>query len=371
VTESSLTRILIVDDEVAQMSALCETLSAHGYETQGVPSGREALIALQNQSFDLILTDLMMPEMDGIAVLKAALEIDPNLVGIMMTGAGTIATAVEAMKSGALDYILKPFKVSAILPVLSRALAVRQLRVENAELTRSLKQRTIDLEAANLELEAFSSSVSHDLRAPLRAINGFAIMLLEDYQEQLPVDAQGQLHTIIDSARQMSSLIDDLLRLARLGRHTLRKESLDVRKLVDLVIQELRTDVSERELKFQIGALPKCFADKNLLKQVYVNLLSNAIKFTRHRQQAIIEIECDERTGEKVFSVRDNGAGFDMQGAGANLFGDFQRFHSQQEFEGTGIGLSIVRRIVERHGGRVWADAEVGKGATFFFSMPN
>ncbi len=294
------------------MQALCNTLGDHGYETQGFTDGVTALEALEKARFDLLLADLMMPGMDGIALLQAARQLDQDLVGIIMTGEGTITSAVAAMKTGALDYILKPFKLSVILPVLSRALAVRDLRIANAELQRSILERTAELEAANKELEAFAYSVSHDLRSPLLVIAGSAEMLIDDHAGHMPANAQDLVH---------------------------------------------------------IGDLPDCTGDPALLKQVFTNLLSNAFKFTRGKEKPVIEVICRHQAGENTYSVRDNGAGFDMQQA-KELFGAFQRFHSAQQFEGTGVGLSIVHRIVQRHGGRVWAEAELDKGASFHFSLP-
>jgi len=369
-------RLLIVDDEVAQVTALCRTLRAEGYSTAGFALASEALAALRPGAFDIVITDLMMPEMDGIALLRAAREIDADLVGIVMTGHGTIDTAVEAMKSGALDYILKPFNVRAILSVLSRALAVRRLRQENAALSLRLIGRTKELEAANhefqaanRELEAFTHSVSHDLRAPLRAINGFSHVLLEEFGGDMPAEARTLLGKMSAQTHDMAQLIDDLLRFAQVSRQPLVKQPVDVTQLATEVLVELRAQEPGRDVAVVVGKLPGALADSALLKQVLVNLEANALKFTRHNDQAVIEIDGWRERDECLYCIRDNGAGFDMRYAD-KLFGVCQRLHSVEEFEGTGIGLSLVRRIVERHGGRIWAEAEIGKGARFTFSLP-
>ncbi|MEI9895038.1 MAG: response regulator [Chthoniobacter sp.] len=374
---SDLPRLLVVDDEVRQMTALCDTLRDHGYATTGFSAGQAALDAMRETKFDLLLTDLMMPGMDGIALLRAALERDPDLVGIVMTGHGTIDTAVEAMKTGALDYILKPFKLSAVIPVLSRAMTVRRLRRENAELERRVRERTVELEAANgaleaanKELEAFSYSVSHDLRAPLRHIDGFAQLLSSGYADQLPPPAQRLLQNVCKAAERLGTLIDDLLNFSRLSRQPLVKQTVSLSNLVQLVLDELQAEREGRRVEIRLEELPDCLGDRSLLRQVFVNLLSNALKFTRKRDPAVIEIGCREEAGEPVYFVRDNGAGFDMQFAG-KLFGVFQRLHGVDQFEGTGVGLSIVQRIIHRHGGRIWAEAELDKGATFRFTLPS
>lgn len=369
VSETPSARILVVDDEAAQMKALCDTLRDHGYETTGFLSGRAALSALRGSRFDLLLADLMMPEMDGIALLQAALETDPGLVGIIMTGEGTIATAVDAMKAGAFDYILKPFKLSVILPVLSRALEMRRLRLDNEELQQRLRDRAAELEAANSELDAFSHSVSHDLRAPLRAVAGYSRILLEESGAQLPERDLLLLRHIIAGAEQMGRLIDGLLNLSRLGRQALAKRPVNISALVQEVLQEMHEDQDGRQVEVRAGDLPDCIGDPSLLKQVFVNLLSNAFKYTRHREKAMVGVGCTQQDGANTYFVRDNGAGFDMRYAD-KLFVVFQRLHASNEFEGTGIGLSIVHRIVRRHGGRIWAEAEVDKGATFYFTLP-
>lgn len=368
-TNSPLPRILIVDDEAAQMQALCTTLQDHGYETRGFTEAKTALEALQRDEFDLLLADLTMPGMNGIALLQAAQQIDRDLVGIIMTGEGTITSAVEAIKTGALDYILKPFKLSVILPVLARALAVRDLRMANAKLERSIRERTAELEAANKELEAFAQSVSHDLRSPLTVIIGTAELLLDEHTAYPPAKTQQLVRNIMTSAERMARLINDLLRLSRLGRQPLAKSPVNIRALVLEVLDELQKEQGDRRVQVEIGDLPDGVGDPALLKQVFTNLLSNAFKFTRGREKPVVVVSCHCHAGENVYSVCDNGAGFDMRQAN-ELFGAFQRFHSAEQFEGTGVGLSIVHRIIQRHGGRIWAEAEPGKGARFQFSLP-
>jgi len=372
----AINRLLVVDDEAAQVQALCRTLEDEGYAIKGFTATSAALEALRSGPFDIVLTDLTMPGMDGIAFLSAAREIDPGLAGIVMTGHGTIATAVEAMKAGALDYILKPFDLRVILRVLARTQAMLRLRRENAALLERLSLRTVELEtanreleAANRELEAFSYSVSHDLRAPLRTIDGLLNVIQEDFGASVPAEARQHIEAISSQATRMGELIEDLLRLSRLGREPLQKRSVDMGALVQEVVGELRAGEAARNLEIRIGSLPLAQADPSLLRQVWVNLVANALKFTRRREQAIITIEGAEGAEGRLYSVRDNGAGFDPQRAD-RLFGIFQRLHGAKEFEGTGVGLSIVRRIIERHGGRIWAQGEPDRGAAFHFTLP-
>ena len=238
----------------------------------------------------------------------------------------------------------------------------------NTELEQRVAERTADLEAANEELEAFSYSVSHDLRAPLRAVNGFAGLVIEEFGPQLPADAQRYLDRIRNGSKQMGLLIDDLLAFSRLSRQPLKRHTVDMAKLVQIVLDDLTPQRDGRRIEIQTGTLPVGWGDPALLQQVWVNLLSNAIKYTRGREPAVIEIGCVSDNGEDVYSVRDNGTGFNMQYA-HKLFGVFQRLHRADEFEGTGVGLAIVQRIVHRHGGRVWAEAEEGRGAIFRFTL--
>jgi signal transduction histidine kinase len=230
-------------------------------------------------------------------------------------------------------------------------------------------ERTRQLEAANKELEAFSYSVSHDLRAPLRAIDGFSRILLEEHAQQLSDEAQEYLGLVRDNTQQMGRLVDDLLSFSRLSRQQIKKQIVAPARIVQQCLEDLRGEQNGRRVEITVGDLPSCQADPSLLKQVWFNLLANALKYTRKRDAALVEVgsRCD-RPGERTYFVRDNGVGFDMQYA-PKLFGVFQRLHRAEDYEGTGVGLAIVHRIVLRHGGRVWAEAQPDQGATFYFTL--
>jgi len=533
-----IAKLLIVDDEAANMQALCDTLGHEGYITHGFTSGRAALAALQEQQFDLLLTDLMMPEIDGIALLRASHEIDRDLACIVMTGHGTIATAVSALKAGALDYVLKPFRMNNIRPVLSRALATRKLRLENIQLRESVaiyelsraitqglehdeivqktlaaaiqhndaseacllvptsdgselraadaagphterlrrasfatdesverwvnqareeleakeglgdaralfahpfdtqfavalpivasgkfygvlgfssarparrissgqlkaldilartaatafetaalvselrrtneglelrvRERTSELEIANKDLESFSYSVSHDLREPLRAVEGFCDLFRSEFTHTVPEAGRRLLERIWTGASRMNQLINDLLHFSRFSREPLHCIRVPLRELVLQCVARLKEQLGDRALTVQVGELPDCFGDRSLLEQVVINLLSNAFKFTARRDAAQVDVGALRQGETVVYYVRDNGVGFDMKYAD-KLFGVFQRLHTREAFEGTGIGLSIVQRIIQRHGGKVWADSRLEEGTTLYFSLP-
>jgi signal transduction histidine kinase len=241
---------------------------------------------------------------------------------------------------------------------------------ERRRIAAELRRRGELLQAANKELEAFSYSVSHDLRAPLRHIDGYASLLSKTAGDSLNDKARRYLLTISDSAKQMGQLIDDLLVFSRMGRQEMLRTTVNLNQLVKTVIHDLRLDLQGRTISWTIGPLPEVSGDPAMLRQVFMNLVSNALKFTKHRAEAKIEIGATQRTaGEAEIFVRDNGAGFDMQYVN-KLFGVFQRLHRSDEFEGTGIGLANVRRIIHRHGGRTRAEGAVEKGATFFFTLP-
>ncbi len=256
-----------------------------------------------------------------------------------------------------------------VTDITARKLAEDEIQKLKTELETKVLERTSQLESANSELESFSYSVSHDLRAPLRHINGFVDILTREYYDQLPEQAQHYLRTITASAQKMGTLIDDLLRLSRTGRVELKKTRVNMGKILDDVLSQCRPSFENRNIEWDISPLPDVKGDYNLLHLVWMNLVDNALKYTRQTEKTVIRIGYDQVKMETIFHISDNGVGFDMNYA-QKLFGVFQRFHSSTQFEGTGVGLATVQRIILRHGGRIWAYSEPDKGAAFYFSIP-
>jgi PAS domain S-box-containing protein len=262
------------------------------------------------------------------------------------------------------------YVLAAIVNIAERKHIEVLTRRMNEELEERVIRRTADLEAANKELEAFSYTISHDLRAPLRAIDGFSRILLEDFAPQLPAECQEYLQDVRAGTQQMGRLTDDLLEFSRLSRQPLQMQAVSMRDIVETVLGDLRNESEPRQIELVVGELPVCRCDPALIKQVWFNLIANALKYTSKRPEARIEIGAGQAdTGRHTFFVKDNGVGFDMRYAN-KLFGVFQRLHRAEEFAGTGVGLAIVQRIVHRHGGQVWAEAKPQEGATFFFTLP-
>jgi two-component system sensor histidine kinase/response regulator len=378
--------ILLADDNAAKRLALAAALENLGHNLYMAQSGEEALRLILQRDYAVVLLDVLMPDLGGFEVAKLihAREQSAHTPIIFITAYdGAEVEVLRGYSLGAVDYIFSPIipeilraKVGAFVDL---AITRQKLESEVAERRRAaaeidalnarLTQRASELEAANQELASFSYSVSHDLRTPLRAVDGFSRILEEDYAGRLDAEGRRLLAVIRESTQRMGRLIDDLLEFSRVGRKPLSRAGIDMKHLVEDVLNDVSV-VSERPPRVVLGELPPAQGDAAMVKQVWANLLANAVKFSSKRELPLIEVSGEESGEEIVYCVKDNGAGFDMEYYG-KLFGVFQRLHRAHEFSGTGVGLAIVQRIVARHGGRVWAEGRVGKGATFFFSLPS
>ena len=359
--------ILLVDDQPANLLALESVLENPEYNLVKATSGQEALRRLlQDDEFAVILLDIRMAGMDGFetAALLRERKKTRHLPIIFLTAmVKDNAWVSHGYALGAVDYLLKPLD-----PDILRAKVA--VFVELFKKNRELRRQTAELTRAKEQLDSFCYSVSHDLRTPLRRMSGFLEMLQIDCAACLDDTARDYVGSISKACVKMSALIDDLLSFSKMMRADFRSAKVKMTELVQEALQDLAHDTQGRKIDWHIDLLPEVTGDRSMLKQVWVNLLSNAVKYTQRRDRAVVAVRCEQTPGaEWRFSVQDNGAGFDMEYAD-KLFGVFQRLHSEGEFEGTGIGLANVRRIVERHQGRTWAVAKVDQGATFYFTLP-
>ena len=365
--------VLVVDDEPEITRSVAELLG-DDYRVLTAHSCEEALELLRGNTVSVILTDQRMPGGNGAELLARCVGIAPEATRILFSAYSDMSALIEAVNDGDVyHFIAKPWRPEELKEVVGQGFDRYRLVVENRQLTAELEKRvasrTVELEITNRELESFAYSVSHDLRAPLRAIDGFTQMVIEDASERLDATDVEHLERARGAAQRMASLIDDLLALSRATRVDLQRRNVDLSALVDSVAEELREAEPERCVELTVVPGMQVMADPAMVRVILFNLLGNAWKFTGRRAEAHVHVGESDADGEHTFFVRDDGAGFDAAGA-QRLFGAFQRFHSTQEFEGNGIGLATVRRLVHRHGGRVWVESQVGSGATFFFTLP-
>lgn len=365
-------RVLVADDNPDMREYLVRLLSSR-WDVEAVVDGEDALASALRRPPDLILSDVMMPRRDGVALLRGLREhaATATIPVVLLSARAGEEAVVAGLETGADDYLVKPFSARELITRVGTHLELSRVRHAAAAAARELAETRAallqDLEYKNQELEAFSYSVSHDLRAPLRAISGFSQILLDEYRAEMPAEARRYLQLIAGGAQRMTRLISDLLKLARVSRVPVARDMVDLSTLARNVVVEMRRR-DARPVHVEVAPGLCACGDAGLLEVVLENLIGNAWKFTADNSEPLIEIGCERQDGEDVFFVRDNGVGFDMAHSG-NLFTPFQRLHAGEKFQGTGIGLATVHRVIHRHGGRVWAVGAVDQGATVYFTL--
>jgi two-component system sensor histidine kinase/response regulator len=400
------TRVLVVEDSATQAESLRALLADAGYQVAVASSGEHGLAQFEAGEFNVVISDIIMPGMvDGYALchrIKAGPRRETPVV--LLTSLSDPLDIIRGLECGADNFFVKSVDPDLLLSRLELLLTTRETRTR-AKLRMGVKlffmgreftitserEQILDLlistfedavrqnrelllqeealEATNKELEAFTYSISHDLRTPLGQVDGFCQLLLDQFSARLDPTALEYVAHIHEAAQHMKRMVNELLNLGHVGRRDLRPQPTELRPLVDAALFELESQTRGRRIQWQIGPLPRVQCDPELMESVLANLLSNAVKFTRGRDTAVIQVGQMSGGAETVIFVRDNGAGFDMQYAD-RLFGVFQRLHRSHEFEGTGVGLATVQRIIHKHGGRIWAESTLGEGASFYVALP-
>lgn len=362
--------ILFTEDDVAARDILSSMISSKfpGVQLQVADNGAAGLELFRQQTPDIVITDINMPVMNGIRMAAEIRALNPEAIVIVLTAFSDSHYLLEAIELGVSQYVLKPVDYGTFLATIEKSIEVIRLRRRVQELNDSLAARTRELEAANLELAAFNYSVSHDLRTPLAAISGYFQLIQESCADRLGEPCREYLKEIQQITRQMDQLIGTLLKLSQVNHGEVNRQSVDLSRIAAEVTRTLQMTKPDRRVEFRIAQGISAQGDPKLLRLALGNLLGNAWKFTDKQKKPLIEFGAIESAGGPAYFVRDNGAGFDMNLAD-KLFVAFQRLHGSDDFAGDGIGLATVQRVIQRHGGRTWAEGEVGKGATFYFTL--
>lgn len=364
-------RIAVIEDESVQRQALMDVLRMEGYDCLGYDLPLAALADENLANADLLITDLNMPGMTGLELIQTVRQKNPEIGAILVTGRASLQTAIDAVRVGAADYVLKPFKLTTILATVSKAIEQQRLRREVARLQRDLEVRNQELILINMELDSFAARLSHDLRGPILNMKMVLQILKDEALHSLHDDVQPLILAGLKSGERATKMVQDLLAFSRLGYKDLPVEPVDLNKLLHVVLAELDSSIPPQGCVIKINDLPVVLGHDGLLQQAFTNLISNAIKYSRTKAEPRVEIASDSTAtvGFVKISVTDNGVGFDA-GKESQLFMPFQRLHQPWEFPGEGMGLANVKRIVERHGGEVSAEPNPEGGARFSLTLP-
>ena len=367
-------KVLSIDDDRIILKLLDEFLRSEGYTSLTAKNGEEGLTIFKREKPQVVIVDVLMPDIDGLEVLKEVKGMDPEVEVIVMTGFGDMDMVIRALREGASDFLQKPIQIDVLKVALKRAeerrAMRRKLREYAQDLERLVEERTRELQEKNEELEQFVYTVSHDLKAPVVSIEGFSSLLMEMYGDRMDDRFRHYLGRVRDNALYMERLIGDLLEFSRAGRVAKPKEEVNLEEIVRETLEDLKGKAEEAGGTMEtVGKFPKVWGDPEHLRKVFFNLLDNALNYSHPERPPEVVIGCEEREEDFLFFVRDNGIGIEPEHID-KVFEMFRRLEDKKGVQGTGMGLTIAKRIVENHGGRIWAESSPGRGSTFFFTLP-
>lgn len=367
-------KVLSIDDERPTREFLDEFLRSQGYISLTASSGEEGLAIFRKERPQVVIVDVVMPGMDGLDVLSEVKRMDQDAEVIVMTGFGDMDMVIRALREGASDFLQKPIQIEVLKAALKRAeerrAMRRKLREYAQDLERLVEERTRELQEKNEELEQFVYTVSHDLKAPVVSIEGFTSLLMEMYGDRMDDRFRHYLGRVRENALYMERLIGDLLEFSRAGRTAKPKEEVNLEEIVQETLEDLKGKAEEAGGTMEtVGKFPKVWGDPEHLRKVFFNLLDNALNYSHPERPPEVVVGCEEREEDFLFFVRDNGIGIEPEHID-KVFEMFRRLEDKKGVQGTGMGLTIAKRIVENHGGRIWAESSPGRGSTFFFTLP-